>query len=261
MAIATTTAATIAAGAALAGTATSAAMSFSQASKQNRAANDAKRDAKESMDEVNKRLEINPYESMSLFKDIYEKQRLAGLSSGAQVIEAAKEGGRGAAESAGKVVMGQNEIQSGISDAESQRLSDIQDKILGERARLNNLGIGIGLQSAEGAQKAAANYEALANKAQMEGWQGVGSAISQAGAMVPLYAGTPTTGTASAQPLDSGIQSQLVQGVVGNDGGLPLIPSLNPGQAAMNAAAVDQNNLNQFSYSFNPFNLMGNKKF
>lgn len=200
--------ATIAGIASLASTGVSAGMSFAQSNKANRARLQAEKDARESMDEVKKRLEVNPYEALSINKQPYEDQRLAALSTGAQAIEAGIESERGAAATAGRVLMAENEMQQGITDQQIKDMYALDKQVADEQAKLNQYGVGIGLQSAEGAQKAAANYDALANKATGEAWKGVASGVGQAINLIPLFSKqnvttdtttNTTTGIASAQ--------------------------------------------------------------
>lgn len=173
--------------ASLASTGVSAGMSFAQSNKANRARLQAEKDARESMDEVKKRLEVNPYEALSINKQPYEDQRLAALSMGAQAIEAGVESERGAAATAGRVLMAENEMQQGITNQQIKDMYALDKQKAEEQAKLNEYGISVGLQSTQGAQKAAANYDALANKATGEAFQGLASGISQAINIVPLY--------------------------------------------------------------------------
>lgn len=186
--------------ASLASTGVSAGMSFAQANKANRSRLQAERDARESMDEVMKRLEVNPYEAQPIFKEPFERQRENALALGAQAIDAASEGERGTAEAANRVLYGMNDIQGQITDKQTEYLNKINENILKREAELNDWGVGIGLKSAEGAQKAAANFDALANKATGEAYQGVASGIGQAINLIPLF---PTQKGSGLSPLTS----------------------------------------------------------
>lgn len=242
--------------ASLASTGVSAGMSFAQANKANRARLQAERDARESMDEVMKRLEVNPYEDQPIFKEPFERQRENALALGAQAIDAASEGERGAAEAANRVLYGMNDIQGQITDKQTEYLNKINENILKREAELNDWGVGIGLKSAEGAQRAAANFDALANKATGEAYQGVASGIGQAINLIPLFPKKKETTTAPpiipTQTTASSNQSVIQQ----NPLFMPNVPPGNNTLAGLNAAYM----MGQYNDTFNPFNPLGFRK-
>lgn len=178
---------TIAAGVGLAATLGSTAMSFSQAGKQKKLAAKAAEDADRAMAEAKKALEINVYAAQAVKKEPYELEREALLSQGAQAIEAGVESERGAAVTAGKVQMAQNEAQAGIRTAMGKEMTDIENKQLDEQSRLRDVGVQINLGEAEGAQAAQRDAEQAAASATAQGWQGVTSAVGQAASFVPLF--------------------------------------------------------------------------
>lgn len=162
-------------------------MSFSQAGKQRKMQNQAEADADKAMQEARKRLEVNYYDQLSIFKDPYELQREAAISSGAQAIQAGVESERGAAATAGRVQMAQNEAQAGIRTEMGQELSALEKLSATEDARLRDINVQLDLGEVAGAQQKAADAQAAAEAATMQGVQSVGSAIQQGISIVPLY--------------------------------------------------------------------------
>lgn len=167
MAIATSTA--IAMGISAAGSA----MSFAQANKQQRLMKDAQAKADQAMQDARKKLEVNVFASQALNKEPYRLQREALLSAGAQAIEAGVESERGAAATAGRAMMAQNEAQAQQAAEMNKDLMALEQQQLAEQSRLNDIGIQLDLGEVEGAQAAAANYENMANQAQAQGVQGL----------------------------------------------------------------------------------------
>jgi hypothetical protein len=190
MAIATSTAI---AGASLALTAASTAGSFIQAGKQRDAMRQAEADAETAMKEARKKLETNFYEGLSINKEPYELQREALLSSGAQAIQAGVESERGAAATAGRVQMAQNEAQAGIRSDMGREMQQLEQLTAQEESRLRDVGAQLDLEEVAGAQLAAANAQELAAQAQQQGMEGVVSLGQQAVSYLPLYQKTNPT--------------------------------------------------------------------
>ena len=165
------------------------AMSFMQASEQKNKQRKAEAEAAAAMAEARKKLEINYTDEMAVKKEPYELQREAALSAGAQAIEAGQESERGAAATAGKIQMAQNEAQADIRTAMGVEMTDIENKQIAEQSRLRDLGVQLDLGEVEGAQAAARDAEQAATAATEQGWQGVVSTAQQGLAMVPLFAG------------------------------------------------------------------------
>jgi hypothetical protein len=179
---------TIATAASLAATAGSTAMSFTQANKQRKLQRQAELDAEKAMKQARERLDVNFYESLSLPLESYERQREALLSSGAQAIQAGREGeARGAAATAGRVQMAQLEEQGKIRDTMGKELLDLEKLKREEDARLKDIGVQLDLEDVAGAQLASANAESMYNNALSQGMQGVTSLVGQLSSMAPLY--------------------------------------------------------------------------
>ena len=188
--------------------------SFIQAGKQKKAQRAAEDAAAEAMAEAKKKLEINYADELAIKKEPYELQREAMLSQGAQAIEAGVESERGAAATAGKIQMAQNEAQAGIRTEMGKEMDAIQAQQIAEDSRLRDLGVQLDLGEAEGAQNAARSAEEASTAATAQGIQGVMSTAQQGLGMMPLFfksgtapaAATPS-GPAPTNPLPGNAQS------------------------------------------------------
>jgi len=182
--------------------------SFIQAGKQKKAQRAAEDAAAEAMAEAKKKLEINYADELAIKKEPYELQREAMLSQGAQAIEAGVESERGAAATAGKIQMAQNEAQAGIRTEMGKEMDAIQAQQIAEDSRLRDLGVQLDLGEAEGAQNAARSAEEASTAATAQGIQGVMSTAQQGLGMVNLY---PATGAAPAAgaPAENSLGSSL----------------------------------------------------
>jgi len=188
MGITTATALAISAGVGLASTATTTGMSFAQARKQRRFQRDAEDKAAEMMAEARKKLEVNYYDQLAIQKEPYELEREALISAGAQAIAAGTESERGAAATAGRVQMAQQEAQAGIRTAMGQEMLGLEKLSAQEESRLRDVGVQLDLAEVEGAQMAAAQAAEAGNIATQQGVQGIANMGQQIAAMVPLYA-------------------------------------------------------------------------
>ena len=186
--MAVTTAIIIGATAAVAGTS----MSFIQAGEQKKAQRQAEKDADEALANAKKKLETNVYAEQGIKKEPYELEREALLSQGAMAIQAGVESERGAAATAGRVQLAQQQGQAAVRSAMGQELTNLENKQLAEESRLSDIGIQLDLGEVEGAQLAAANAERLRAQAQQQGMQGVVSAAGQIASALPLFSGGTT---------------------------------------------------------------------
>lgn len=188
-------------------------MSFVQAGEQKNKQRAAEAAAAQAMADARKKLNINFTDEMAVKKEPYELQREAMLSAGAQAIQAGVESERGAAATAGKVMMAQNEAQAGIRTEMGKDMTDIQNKQIQEQSRLRDLNAQLDLGQAEGAQLAAANAQEAAAANTAQGIQGIVSTAQQGLNMMPLYfknSATQTTapvGAAPSNPLPGSAQS------------------------------------------------------
>jgi len=181
----------------------STAMSFAQAGEQKSKQRAAEAAASAAMEEAKKKLSINYTDELAVNKEPYELQREAMLSQGALAIQAGQESERGAAATAGRVQMAQNEAQAGIRTAMGAEMTDIQKQQIAEQSRLRDLGVQLDLGEVEGQQMMAANAEQAATAATAQGIQGLVSTAQQGLNMMPLYfkdkAPIPTGTTSTSQ--------------------------------------------------------------
>jgi hypothetical protein len=178
---------TIAAGIGLAATAATTTASFVQAGKQKEAQRNAERDAAEAMAAARKKLEVNFYDNLSIQKEPYELEREALLSQGAEAIQAGVESERGAAATAGRIQLAQQQGQAGIRTAMGQELLGLEKLSAQEEGRLRDVGVQLDLEETAGAQLAAANAAELSAQAMQQGFQGVTSMAQQVSSFAPLY--------------------------------------------------------------------------
>ena len=181
------TAATIASGVGVAATAATTGMSFINAGKQKKAMQQAAKDADAAMQEARKKLQVNVYDKLAINKEPFELQREAMLSQGAQAIQAGVESERGAAATAGRVQLAQQEGQAGIRTAMSDELQALQGLSAQEDSRLRDIGVQLDLEEVAGAQLAAANAQELQAQAKQQGFEGLTSIGSQLADAVPLF--------------------------------------------------------------------------
>lgn len=180
MAIATATAI------ALGVTAATTAASFYQAAQQRKAMNAAEEEAFKAMAEAKSQLELNPYASIGINKDIYDAQRQDVLSAGANFIDA--EGSqRSVGATAGRVMGAVNEASQGISEAQRDEKMAIDKLVAEDEAKLRNMRANLSLAQATGAQKASADAQEAATAAFTSGMSGLGSMATQIGEAAPLY--------------------------------------------------------------------------
>jgi len=179
---------TIAAGIGLAATATTTGMSFAQARKQRRFQRDAEDKAAQMMSEAREKLEVNYYDQLAIQKEPYELEREALISAGAQAIAAGTESERGAAATAGRVQMAQQQGQRDIAAAMGQEMLGLEKLSAQEESRLRDVGVQLDLAEVEGAQMAAAQAAEAGNIATQQGVQGIVNMGQQVAAMAPLYA-------------------------------------------------------------------------
>lgn len=162
-------------------------MSFAQVAEQQKNIQKAQEAAAKFMSEARKKIEVNYMDQLSINKEPYELQREALLSSGAQAIQAAAEGDRGAAAAAGRVQMAQTEAQGQIRSEMGKELSDLEKLSAQEESRLRDIGVQLDLGEVEGAQRAMADAEKAKANAMTQGFQGLAGVATNVAQLVPLY--------------------------------------------------------------------------
>ena len=178
----------IAAGIGIASSLGGAGMSFAQANKQKKLERQAVQEADKAMASARARLDVNYMNALSVQKEPYELQREAMLSQGTQATDAAQESERGAASTAGRVQMAQNEAQGGIRTEMGKELTEIERLKVAEESRLRDLQTQLDLGEVEGKQIEARNAAEMAAQATTQGFEGLTSAATQTANLVPLYA-------------------------------------------------------------------------
>lgn len=179
----------VAAGIGLASNLASSIMSFSQASKEKKAIQEAEMAAARALEEAKKKLEVNVFKGLAIAKEPYELEREALISAGAQAIQAGQEAERGAAATAGRIQMAQQESQAGVRSQMAEDLFDLEkltaqeeSRLIGERAKLD-------LAEAEGAQMAAAQAANARQQAISQGASSIGKIATDLASFAKLYSG------------------------------------------------------------------------
>lgn len=157
----------------------SAGASFTQAGKQARMAKKAKAEAERSFAEAKKNLQVNFYEQLGIQREAYELEREAMLSAGAQAIQTGVESERGAAATAGRVQLAQQQGQREIAGAMAKELFGLEAATAEEEGRLATQRAALDLAQAEGAQAAQAQAQAVQAAGIMGGFEGLSSAAQQ----------------------------------------------------------------------------------
>ena len=136
------------------------AKSFSDASKARKRGEAAQRAAIKATEEAKRKIDVNRLEQLSIAKEPYELMREAALVQGATGMQAGVEGEtRGAAATAGRTLMAQQQQQAGIRSAQAQQMDELNRLIAKEDARIDQQLAGISLEEAAGAQLAARDAE------------------------------------------------------------------------------------------------------
>jgi hypothetical protein len=196
MAVATSTALAVASiGASVAGSV----QSFTQASAQKRMQQQAQQDAEKAMAEARKKLEVNYMDKLAIQKEPYELQREAALVQGAEAIQAGREQERGAAATAGRIQLAQNEMQGDIRTSMQQEMSELEKLKAQEQSRLRDIGVQLDLGEVEGQQQMAADAQRQAAAYTTQAFQGLTSAAQQGVENIPLFMGKGGT-TKIAKP-------------------------------------------------------------
>jgi hypothetical protein len=213
------------------------ATSFINAGKQNKIMAKAEADAQKSLDEAKKQISVNAYKGLSVNKDPYNKERDALVASGAQSIEAGKESNRGAAATAGRVQMAQNDAQAGIQASQSKEEKQLDMLVANEDSRIKDMIGQISLQTAQGSQLQARDAKFAQSKDLSGAFAGMGAMGKELISMAPLY--SKTADHAKSNVGNNDTQSELGSGGAGSDnpenfqatGSAPMVPENNSGDA------------------------------
>jgi hypothetical protein len=177
----------IAAGVGIAATAGGVGMNFADAAKQKDMRLKAEEDSAKMMDEARRKMSVNPFAAISLPTEAYKLESEAMLQQGAQLTEAGRESERGAAATAGRVQMAQQQGQQQIRAEMGKDLTNLEMAKAREEGNIRNKMVEIDLAEAEGAQLAAADAAKAQAKLKQAAAQGVASIAGQAAAFAPLF--------------------------------------------------------------------------
>ena len=181
--MAATTAAVVGIVSGVAGTA----MSFAQAAKQQQNIRSAQAAASQAMAEAEKKLSVNYFDPLSLPMQEIRNQQEAALVQGAGAIAAGQEADRGAAATAGRIQMAQNEAQAGIKAAAEKQLFELDKMSAMEDARLRDVKVGALYAATQGAKDAENDARQAQAAAIAQGVQGIANTVQSAASIVPLY--------------------------------------------------------------------------
>lgn len=203
MAIATGTAIAISAGV----SALSAGASFVQAGKQRKKIEAAERDAQKAMQEAKGRLDQNFYEGLGIQKEKFEEERENILSGLSTIVQAGQEGEeRGAAVSAGRAALFNQQAQAQSRMAKGQELQRFQELAAREDARNKDALVNLNLAEVSGQQRRAADARAAEQAANMAAVGGLVNLGTQAMKLPGLYGGvSDVTQLADSGALDAQI--------------------------------------------------------
>jgi len=136
------------------------AKSFSDASKARKRGEAAQRAADKAIEEARRRVDVNAYEQLSIAKEPYELMRDALLTQGAMGLQTGVEGEtRGAAATAGRIQMAQNQQQAGIRAQQAQQMDELNRLVADEDLRRQQQLAGIAMEESAGAQLAVRDAE------------------------------------------------------------------------------------------------------
>lgn len=224
----------------------SAGMSFAEAGKQRRLQQEAENDAAKALAEARKKLDVNFYANLGINKEPYELEREALVSAGAQAIQAGQESERGAAATAGRIQMAQQQGQREIAGAMGTEMFNLDKLTAAESSKLAQKQAELYLSEAEGAQLAARDAQEAATAYTTAGVKGIGTAAQQTlTSLVPLYSKTavdvPVAGSAGGTSPATSNQifqgtpfaptARLGEGVYAPQAARPVMPQGNIAQA------------------------------
>ena len=152
------------------------AMSFAQAAKQSRLQEDAERDAEKAMAAARAKLEENFYEGLDINLKSFEQERDALAGVGQQLLQAGQEAGRGAAATAGRVMLGMQQGEQDITNRQIDSLEKLERTVAGEESRLATMKANLELGEVQGAQIAASDAAKNQASAITGGIQGLAAA-------------------------------------------------------------------------------------
>ena len=229
--------------------------SFVQAGKQRDRQEEADRNAKEALEKAEEKLQVNFFEGRSIQKEPFERARENLLSGGAQALQVAQAGERGASAAANRVVTAQQAGEADIRTAMSREMADIQLMALKEESRLRDARANLNLAEAQGQQMIGADARAAEQAANQAGVDGLISMGQQAMKIPGLYgsgkdAEVDTTAAAQAAAVEQAKQDQAALNQAGLSGMSADQRMLN--QAGLSGISQDQTMMNQGGLRMTP---------
>ena len=191
----------------------SAGASAAQASKASGFAKQAKKDSELAFKRAMNELTSNKFKGLNLPTEAYEREFDSMLSAGAQATEAGKESERGAAATAGRVQMTQQENKRQIAGAMGEDLMKLEGLTAQEEARLASQRANLELAQAEGAQAAAAQFGGQSDAALTGAFSSLANAGQQYLQASELY--KETEGTKELQKLNRQYDKAVKGGTLG----------------------------------------------
>lgn len=179
-------------------------LSIGQAAKAHQDRVRADREADRFMEEARKKLDVNYYESLAIQKEPYELEREATLQAAATAIEAGQESERGAAATAGRIMMASNKQQGDIRSDMAKEKALLDEAIVKEETRLMDERRALDLGEVEGAQIASKEARMIKDRAIQNAFSSLGSALTYGEQLVELY---PTDRTDNSRSFNFGGRS------------------------------------------------------
>ena len=163
-------------------------LSFAQSIKQTSDMKKAIASASVAFKDARRRLDVNHMRGMSIMKEPYELARDASLVTSNNAIQASREADpRGAATTAGRVLMAENKNQAMIRSSMGQEAQRIDELVRAEDQSIALRQGSLSLAEAEGAQQAAADLQAARTNSIQSGLSAFSSAASALGEYANIY--------------------------------------------------------------------------
>jgi len=166
--------------------------SFVQAGKQNKLRREAEDQAAESLEAARKILGVNKLEGLSAPLRVYEEARQGVRQTGANVIDAARQGeARGVGAVAQQTLNASQNAERQISATQEQEILRLQELAAREDSRLQSGLANLEMMGVAGAQQAARDAQMSEMKAVSEGFEGLAklgkTVVDYKNELIPLF--------------------------------------------------------------------------
>lgn len=197
-------------------------LSLGQAAKASREGRAARRAAADAMEEIEKKNEVIFAEEMSINKQPYKQAREQVLRTGADAIQAIREGGQRGAAGVSQVVGAVDEKDRSIQAGQEREYTDIEKAILGEKQQQRGVQVGILGEEVAGANLASAQSEQMANRARQQAIAGGIQALQSGVQLVAPTFGQSQARQDMASSVDtSQLSAQQIETLAGVEGYVP----------------------------------------